>query len=261
MIKDLNRHSPSHRKQVKGMGKRIRVQRRGRGGSTFRASTHKRVAPVKYPSLSKEQLANTVRGRVEKILHDPGRGAPIAKVRLETDEDYHSVIPEGVYEGQEIEIGSQASVGIGNILPVGNIPAGAMICDIELSPGDGGKIARSSGTYATVGAHTPQGTMIKFPSGKTKYVNDLCYATIGVVAGSGRPEKPFLKAGTMFKKKKAKGHKYPRTRGRAMVAALHPFGSSGKGGHKVTTVSRGAPPGQKVGLIAARQTGRKKRKR
>ena len=152
-------------------------------------------------------------------------------------------------------------MGIGNVLPVGNIPAGALICDIELSPGDGGKIARSSGTYATVGAHTAQGTMIKFPSGKTKYVNDLCYATIGVVSGSGRPEKPFLKAGAMFKKKKAKGHKYPRTRGRAMVAAMHPFGSSGKGGHKVTTVSRGAPPGQKVGLIAARQSGRKKRKR
>jgi len=60
---------------------------------------------------------------------------------------------------------------------------------------------------------------------------------------------------------KAKGHKYPRTRGRAMIAALHPYGSSKKSARKVTTVSRHAPPGQKVGLIAAKSTGQKKRRR
>ena len=198
---------------------------------------------------------------MESLFHEPGRGAPLARIKLETDQYYYFVAPEGIFEGQEIQIGSQASINVGNVLPLSNIPEGVMVCGIELSPGDGGKIARSSGTYATVVAHTPQGTMIEFPSGKTKYINQLCRATIGVVSGAGRLEKPFVKAGTKFHKKKAKGHKYPRTRGIAMVAASHPYGSSKKGGRKVTTVSRGAPPGKKVGLIAARSTGKRKRRR
>ena len=150
---------------------------------------------------------------------------------------------------------------VGNVLPVGKIPEGTIVCNVELSPGDGGKIARSSGSYATVVSHTPDGTIIKLPSGKTRYVNDLCLATIGVISGAGRTEKPFLKAGAKFHWMKAKGHKYPRTRGRAMVAAVHPYGSSKRGARKVTTVSRHAPPGKKVGLIAAKSTGRKRKKR
>jgi len=196
-----------------------------------------------------------------KILHEPGRGSPLASVKLETGETYHTVVPEGVYEGQPIQIGSRASVDIGNVLPLSSIPAGTMICNIELSPSDGGKISRSSGSYATVKAHTPEGTMIKLPSGKTRYVNDLCLATVGVISGAGRPEKPFLKAGAKFHWMRAKGHTYPRTRGVAMIAAVHPYGSGRRGARKVTTVSRHAPPGRKVGLIAARSTGKRKRRK
>jgi large subunit ribosomal protein L2 len=85
-------------------------------------------------------------------------------------------------------------------------------------------------------------------------------ATIGVVAASGRMEKPFLKAGEKFHLMKAKGHKYPRTSGRKMIAAVHPYGSSKKSARKTTTTSHGAPPGQKVGLIAARGPGQKKKR-
>lgn len=243
------------------MGKRIRVQRRGRGSSTFRASSHKRVAPAHYPPTSKEEREGVIQGKISEILHDPGRGAPLASVRLETGETFYTVVPEGVYEGQPTQIGSRAALDIGNVLPIGSIPEGTMVCNIELSFGDGGKIARSSGAYATIAGHTPSGTMIRLPSGKTRYVNDLCRATIGVISGAGRVEKPFLKAGAKFHLKKAKGHKYPRTRGIAMIAASHPYGSSKRGARKVTTVSRHAPPGRKVGLIAARSTGRKRKKR
>ncbi|MDI6904045.1 MAG: 50S ribosomal protein L2 [Candidatus Bathyarchaeia archaeon] len=243
------------------MGKRIRVQRRGRGGPTYRASTHKRVAPVQYPLTTKEHLETVVKGVVEDFLHDTGRGSPLALIRFENGETCYTVVPEGVYVDQQIQMGGRASNEVGNILPVGRIPEGTMVCNIELHPGDGGKIARSSGAYATVVAHTPQGTIIKLPSGKTKYLNDHCRATIGVISGAGRTEKPFLKAGAKFHLMKAKGHKYPRTRGRAMIAAVHPYGSSKKSARKVTTVSRHAPPGQKVGLIAAKSAGQKKRKR
>ncbi|MCJ7698885.1 hypothetical protein MUO56_01365, partial [Candidatus Bathyarchaeota archaeon] len=100
-------------------------------------------------------------------------------------------------------------------------------------------------------------TGVKLPSGQSRYVADFCRATIGVVSGGGRTDKPFLKAGTKFHLMKARGRKYPRTSGRKMVAAVHPYGSSKRSARKVTTTSHGAPPGQKVGLIAARGTGRK----
>jgi large subunit ribosomal protein L2 len=156
-------------------------------------------------------------------------------------------------------MGGAAAVEVGNILPVGKIPEGTMACNLELLPGDGGKVARSSGAYVMIVTHTPQGTIIRLPSGKTRYINDGCRATIGVVSGAGRTEKPFLKAGPKFHLMEAKGHKYPRTRGRAMVAAVHPYGSSKRSARKGTTTSHGAPPGQKVGLIAARGTGRRKK--
>jgi large subunit ribosomal protein L2 len=244
------------------MGKRIRVQRRGRGAPTFVASTHKRVAPAKYPSsvTSKECFEKVINGVVEELVHDPGRGTPLALVRLENGEKYYTVIPEGIHSGQQIQIGGKAAVEVGNVLPIGKIPEGTMICNIELRPEDGGKIAKSSGTYATVVGHTPQGTIIKLPSRKTKYVADHCKATVGIVSAAGRTEKPMLKAGSMFHLMKAKGHKYPRTRGRAMGAYIHPYGSSKRSSRKVTTTSHGAPPGQKVGLIAARGTGRKRKR-
>jgi large subunit ribosomal protein L2 len=243
------------------MGKRIRVQRRGRGGSTFRASTHKRVAPAHYPltMATKEYFEAVTQGVIEELVHDSGRGGPLAFVRFENGEKCYTVIPEGVHVGQKIQIGGKASVEVGNILPLGKIPEGTMVCNVELHPGDGGKIAKSSGTYATVVGHTPQGTIIKLPSGKAKYISDYCRSTIGVASGAGRTEKPFLRAGAKFHLMKAKGHKYPRTRGRAMIAAVHPYGSSKRSARKGTTTSHGAPPGQKVGLIAARGAGRKKK--
>jgi large subunit ribosomal protein L2 len=242
------------------MGKRIRVQRRGRGGFPFRASTHKRIAPAKYPSMNKKELAGVIQGSIMQLAHEPGRGAPLAALKLETGEIWYTVVPEGVYEGQQVKIGGTAPIDIGNVLPISKIPDGTLICNIELSPNDGGKLARASGAYATVVGHTPEGTIIRLPSGKTHYINDLCRATIGVIAAAGRVDKPFLKAGNKLHLMQAKGHTYRRTRGIAMIPAVHPYGSSKRGGQKQKLASRNAPPGQKVGLIAARRTGRGRKK-
>ncbi len=244
------------------MGKRIRVQRRGRGNSVFRASTHKRVAPAHYPPAITPKISFDVSigGIIEDLVHDPGRGAPLALVRFENGESCYTVTSEGTFKSQKIKLGGKAPNEVGNILPLGKVPEGTLVCNLELRPGDVGKMAKSSGAYATVVGHTPQGTMIKMPSGRTRYINDHCLATIGIVSGSGRTEKPFLKAGNMFHWMKAKGHKYPRTSGRKMVAAVHPYGSSKRSSRKCTTTSHGAPPGQKVGLIAARGPGQKKKR-
>ena len=244
------------------MGKRIRVQRRGRGGQNWRASTHKRVAPAKYPFVKspKEVFEISLNGVVESLVHDPGRGAPLALVKFDNGLSCYTITPEGVFTGQQICLGGKAPAEIGNIISLGKIPEGTIVCDLELRPGDGGKMARSSGAYATVVGHTPQGTMIRLPSGRTRYVDDFCMATVGVVSAAGRMEKPFLKAGAKFHWMKAKGHKYPRTSGRKMVPACHPYGSSKRSARRCTTTSHGAPPGQKVGLIAARGPGQKKKR-
>jgi large subunit ribosomal protein L2 len=208
----------------------------------------------------KEAFEASISGVVEAFVHDPGRGAPLALVRLENGTTCYLVTPEGAFVGQQIHLGGKAPVEVGNVLPLGKVPEGTLICSVELRPGDGGKLAKASGAYATVVGHTPQGTMIRLSSGRTRYVDDYCLATVGVVSGAGRTDKPFLKAGEMFHLMRAKGHKYPRTRGRAMVAAVHPYGSSKRSARKGTTVSHGAPPGQKVGLIAARGPGQKKKR-
>jgi len=243
------------------MGKKIRVQRRGRGSTIFKATTHKRVAPSIYPPLkhTEKELKTAI---IERLVHDPGRGAPLLKVRTK-DKVFHIVAPEGVSIGQEVEYGETASISIGNILPLGHIPSGTLVCNLEGTPGDGGKIAKSSGTYATVVAHNPEGTLVRLPSKKSMSLDPRCRATIGIISGAGRADKPFVKAGKRSAWLTSKGQIFPRTKGVAMVPAAHPHGG---GAHKSsslkpTTVSRTAPPGQKVGLIAARQSGRKKRRR
>jgi len=241
------------------LGKKILVQRRGRGSPTFRASTHKRIAPSRYAPIGERSSVN---GRVMEIVHEAGRGTPLGLIQLQDGADFFTVIPEGISVGQQIAIGDAAVPAVGNILPVGRIPEGTMVCNIELSPGDGGKLVKSSGGYATVLSHRADGTAIKLPSRKEIVVENRCKAMIGVVAGSGRTEKPVLKAGKSHFRMIAKGHKYPRVRGLAMISAYHPYG----GGHKKrpgkpTTVSRNAPPGRKVGHIAARQSGRSRRKK
>ena len=102
------------------MGKRIRVQRRGRGGSTYRASTHKRVAAAQYPAMTpKEVYETSINGIVKSLVHDPGRGAPLALIKFENGQDCYIASPEGAHEGQQVIIGGKAPADIGNILPLG----------------------------------------------------------------------------------------------------------------------------------------------
>ncbi len=213
-------------------------------------------APARYPPL----MPVTLRGRVVEIVHDPGRWAPLARIVLENGDEFYTVAAEGLYAGQVIRIGPDAEPENGNILPIGKVPEGTQVFNIEIRPGDGGKLARAPGSYAVVIGRTGNKTIVQLPSGKVKEIPNDARVTIGIPAGSGRLEKPLLKAGNAYYKWSAKAHKWPRVRGVAMNAVSHPHGG---GSHQSpsfpTTVAREAPPGQKVGHIAARQTGRKKR--
>ncbi len=241
------------------MGVRILVQRRGRGSPTFRSPGWRKIAPARYPGELAALVAKgkTIKGVVAEIVGESARFAPLVRIKAENMEFYLPSV-EGLIQGQEIVIGRRAPLKIGNILPLGAIAEGLLISNIERTPGDGGKFARSAGSYATVLAQTDAGTIVHLPSGKSVTLDKRCLATIGVIAGGGKNEKPKLKAGVAYKIARAFGRKYPKVRGKAMYAAAHPHGG---GAHPTggRPVKKTAPPGQKVGFIGSRRTGRRKR--
>lgn len=237
------------------MGHRLISQNRGRGTPTYRAPSHKFKAALRHPLVDENE---TLYGTVTDIVHDPARSAPIAKVMFENGKELLILAPEGMAIEDKIACGTSVEVKPGNSLPLAEIPEGVPVCNIESKPNDGGKFARASGVYATVVSHEHGKAVIQMPSGEMKWLNPKCRATIGIVAGGGRVDRPFLKAGKKFHKMKTRAAKYPRVSGIAMNAVDHPFGGGNrKHPGKPTTVSRNAPPGRKVGQIAARRTGKR----
>ncbi len=231
------------------MGTPTRSQRKGKASPTFRANTTHGKGNVEH--------ANTEQaGRVQEIVHDPARSAPVAVVEFEDGETANILAPEGLTTGQEIMIGRDAPIEEGNTMPLEQVPEGVPIHNIELQPNDGGKLVRSSGTYAFVVTHEKDSVRIMLPSDSMKTVSKKCRATIGKVAGGGRDNKPFVKAGNKHKAMKARGKKYPTVSAVAMNAVDHPFGGSANPGQAKST-SRDASPGSKVGSISSSRTGSK----
>jgi len=239
------------------MGKRILAQRKGYGHLWARSPSHRHVGKVRYRPFKKDEIL--FKFKVIEFVHAPGRGAPVARVRYEDGEKSLWLPPEGIYEGQEFyqsKTGYDQEVKVGNILPVKNLPIGTLVFNIEGTPGDLGKFARASGVSAIVRNKSGKNVEVLFRSKKTKWFNEKCLCTVGVVAGGGRTDKPFLKAGNAHYAYRSKAKKWPSVRGVAMNAASHPYGGGAKQSpHKPTTTSRNAPPGRKVGQIAARRTG------
>ena len=238
------------------MGKRILQRRRGKAGIQFRAPSKGKIAPVRYPKLGTDSEGS---GRVMAILDERGRSAPLAQIRYGENRFTYLPAVAGMEVGGEVAMGTVAAPMAGNILPLSRVPEGTRVCNIELRPGDGGRLVRASGTSAVVFSKAEGRAMLKLPSGKSILVDQQCRATIGEVAGGGRSEKPFLTAGARHHAMRASGRVYPRMRGIAMAVVYHPFGG-GRHQHpgKSTSTSRNAPPGRKVGLIAPRKTGRKR---
>ncbi|KAI8592014.1 60S ribosomal protein L2A [Geranomyces variabilis] len=244
------------------MGRVIRAQRKGAGG-IFKSHTKHRKGAAKLRSNDFAERHGYIRGIVKEIIHDPGRGAPLARVVFRDPYRYKQreetfIATEGMFTGQFIYCGKKAALTVGNVLPLGSMPEGTVICNLEEKIGDRGSIARTAGNYATVIGHNPDEgkTRVKLPSGAKKVLLSECRAAVGIIASGGIIDKPLLKAGRAFFKYRAKRNSWPKTRGVAMNPVDHPHGG---GNHQhighASTVARGAPPGQKVGLIAATRTG------
>ena len=234
------------------MGKRIRSQRKGRGG-VYASPGHRSQGATSHPSMDSGS------GKVNRLFRDPGHTAPVAEIKYEDQRKGLIVASVDLACGNTIEVGDTAKLKPGNILPLRRIPEGTDIHNIEMKPGDGGKLVRAAGTSAIVVSQGAK-TVIKLPSGRFKTLDSNCRASIGIVAGGGHREKPMAKAGKKFHTTRSKPKRFPVVKGVAMNPVNHPHGG---GGHphvgRPSTVSRHAPPGMKVGRLSSRKGRRKKR--
>jgi len=237
------------------MGKRIITRRRGKGHGRWQVPGHRFAGPAKIPVPRASMEAV-----VEDIFHDPGHLYPLASIKFQDDgRVLRALVPaaEGLHTGQVVSFAGQPTSG--NVLPLAAIPDGMPIFSIEGRPNDGGRYVRAPGTSATIVSHTAAGVVVKLPSGQFRTFHATCRAIIGMVAGGGRAEKPWMKAGKKKHGLRNRPTEYPKVRGVARNPVDHPHGGGQKQHEgKPTTVSRNTPPGRKVGHIAARRTGIRK---
>lgn len=235
------------------MGKNLRTQRRGRGTSpTYRSPSHRHPGPVRHPHLRGA-------GVVTEIFHGAGHTAPLARVRF-GHQDVLMIACDGLAVGQSVVFG-EANIDRGNTLPLGQIPEGTLVYNLEKVPGDGGRFVRAAGAQAVVVSQGDR-TVVQLPSGQFHTFHPDCRATIGAVAGAGRGDKPFIKVGKKFHAFRSFSKAYFGVRGVAKNPVDHPHGG---GSHqhvgRPSTVGYDAPPGRKVGRLSPKPKRIRDRKR
>ncbi|MCK4531949.1 MAG: 50S ribosomal protein L2, partial [Candidatus Aenigmarchaeota archaeon] len=174
------------------MGKRIISQRRGRGSPTYRVPKRGEVIRITYKN---------VEGEVMDIINDPGRNSPVAKIRYSDGTSDYLIAPKGLKTGDRMDF----------VSPLSKIPVGAQIFGIETSPFSGPKLCNAPGSFATLVSKAKKKCVIRLPSKKTRDLNLECRASVGIPAGDGFKEKPWVKAGKKWIAMHRKGKLYPRT--------------------------------------------------
>jgi len=238
------------------MAKRLKQQRRGKASPKYKAN--KSGVKARYDI----RKIDDCKAEIINLMNNIGKTAPVSELVLEDGRRMYVPAVEGTYVSQKISVGPSATAEIGNILPIGNVPLGCVVCNIESRPEDGGAFLRASGTFGIIIGKDDKGVYVKFRSKAKKLIRPDCLCSIGRIAGGGRLEKPLCKAGNNFYLMRAKGGRiWPSVRGRAMNAVDHPHGGSGhnSSGRKKTVSKKFSTPGQKVGSVGASRTGRKKK--
>jgi len=187
-------------------------------------------------------------GTVKSIEYDPMRTARIALISYADGEKRYIIAPNGLEVGQKILSGENAAPEVGNALPLGIIPMGTVVHNIELKPGRGGAMVRSAGGYAQLVAREGKYATLKMPSGEMRLVLNTCLATIGTVSNGDHMLVRLGKAG----RKRWLGRR-PRVRGVVMNPVDHPMGG-GEG------KSSGGHPRSRNGLLAKGKKTRSKKK-
>lgn len=197
----------------------------GRMTIRYSGGGHKR----KYRLIDFKRTKKDVPARVRAIEYDPNRSARIALLYYLDGEKSYIIAPEGLKVGDTVLAGDSIAPEVGNNLPLGNIPLGTIVHNIEIRPGKGGTLARSAGSYAQIVAREGKYATLKLPSGEMRMVLTSCTATVGTVSNSDHMNITLGKAG----RKRWLGRR-PRVRGVAMNPVDHPMGGGegrASGGH------------------------------
>tara|TARA_B100000315_G_C14396626_1_gene504485 strand:+ start:38 stop:868 length:831 start_codon:yes stop_codon:yes gene_type:complete len=160
-------------------------------------------------------------GVIESIEYDPNRSPRIALVKYDDGEKKYIIAPEGLKVGDKIlsSMGSKIPFKTGNAMPIGKIPEGLLIHNVELKPGKGAQMARSAGSYARIMASEGGMVTLKLPSGELRMISEQCIATIGTVGNKSHENISIGKAG----RARWMGRR-PKVRGVAMNPVDHPHG-------------------------------------
>ena len=206
----------------KGRNNRGIITSRHRGGG------HKKL----YREIDSARNKIGISAKVVAIHYDPNRNARIALVHYSDGEKRYILQPFGLKVGSVVIASPEASISVGNSLPLAKIPLGTEIHNIELQPGSGGQIVRAAGTVAQVLAKEGKKVTVKLPSGEIRLVSETCWATVGRVGNADAINLTLGKAG----RKRWLGQR-PHVRGSAMNPVDHPHG----GGEGRAPIGRSRP--------------------
>ncbi len=222
---------PLHSKGGRNHHGRITVRRRGGG--------HKR----RYRRIDFRRNKIGVAGRVAEIEYDPNRSANIALIHYADSEKRYILHVRGLAAGDEVVAGADADIKPGNALPIGRIPLGTIVHNVELKPGKGGQMARSAGAGVQIMAKEGDYVTLRLPSTEVRRVRMECMATVGQVGNTDHELKSLGKAGAA----RWRGRR-PKVRGVAMNPVDHPLGGGeGKAsGGRPPVTPWGKPEGKKT---------------
>jgi large subunit ribosomal protein L2 len=198
----------------------------GRTTSRFRGGGHKKA----YRQIDFKRRKFDAPAKVERLEYDPNRTAFIALVKYDDGELAYVLAPQRLSPGDSIVAGEHVDVKPGNAMPVGNIPIGTIVHNIEIKIGKGGQIARSAGTYAQIVGRDGEYVILRLNSTEQRLVHSRCMATIGAVSNPDQMNITIGKAG----RQRWKGRR-PHNRGISMNPVDHPHGGRTNGGKQWTT--------------------------
>ncbi len=202
-----------------------------------------------YRIIDFKRTKDAIPGKVATIEYDPNRSARIALINYRDGEKRYILAPAGLRVGDTIESGPNADIKTGNCLPLKNIPVGTVVHNIELRPGQGGKLVRSAGGAAQLMAKEDEYAQVRMPSGEVRQIQVVCRATVGQLGNLEHENEVVGKAG----RSRHRG-KRPSVRGIAMNPVDHPHG----GGEARSTSGR--PPTTPWGqMTMGKKTRRNKR--
>ncbi|MBT6153948.1 MAG: 50S ribosomal protein L2 [Planctomycetaceae bacterium] len=199
----------SRAKKKGGRNNQGKITSRHRGGG------HKRL----YRTIDFKRNKDAIPARVAAIEYDPNRSARIALLFYADGEKRYILAPQGLTAGDQVVSGPDVEPVVGNAMPLGKIPPGTTIHNIEMQPGRGGQLCRSAGTSAVINAREGRWAQITLPSGEVRRLPSNCRATIGEIGNSEHSSIVLGKAG----RKRWMGRR-PHVRGTAMNPVAHPMG-------------------------------------